>query len=239
MIFVEKYIVYLHKNKINNKVYIGQTSKTLEERAQKGFGYQKCPYFYHAIKEYGWNNFDHIILEENLTSDEADEKEKFWIDLFDSTNRKKGYNILKGGKKCQTQFNNNTRKKRVKCLETGEIFESVVAAAVWGGLKPGSACNISAQIQGKRPSAGKHPETQELLHWEYVDDLNKNAPIKQKRKGYSKKVKNLDTNEEFLSVKEAARIYHISDVTISKSCKSNGQIATGRNKKEKWHWIFI
>lgn len=95
---MKTYIVYVHKNKINGKVYIGQTSDTLERRARGGCGYKTSPHFYHAIKEYGWDNFEHFILESNLSSSEADKREQFWISAFDSTNPNKGYNLTLGGK---------------------------------------------------------------------------------------------------------------------------------------------
>ena len=43
------YTLYLHKNKINGKVYIGQTCLSLEERSDHGKGYQNCRYFYITI----------------------------------------------------------------------------------------------------------------------------------------------------------------------------------------------
>ena len=64
----KKYIIYMHKNKINGKMYIGQTCQTLEQRSQANGGhYKSCSLFYKAIQKYGWNNFEHIILKENLT----------------------------------------------------------------------------------------------------------------------------------------------------------------------------
>ena len=57
--------IYLHRNKINNKVYIGQTIQSPEERWKNGNGYKGCYYFYNAIQKYGWDNFEHIILEQN------------------------------------------------------------------------------------------------------------------------------------------------------------------------------
>lgn len=41
--------IYLHRNKFNNKVYIGQTIQTPEERWKKGKGYKNNPYFDAAI----------------------------------------------------------------------------------------------------------------------------------------------------------------------------------------------
>lgn len=94
----QKYIVYKYTNKINGKVYIGQTKGSLKTRAgNNGYKYQKCPYFYRAIQKYGWDNFNSEILDKNLTIEEANEKEKYYIHLYDSTNSNNGYNISIGG----------------------------------------------------------------------------------------------------------------------------------------------
>lgn len=66
------YCVYLHRNKINNKCYIGKTCKRAEHRWNNGRGYKSNTYFYRAIQKYGWNAFDHRILKCDLTPDEAD-----------------------------------------------------------------------------------------------------------------------------------------------------------------------
>ena len=65
------YKIYMHKNKINGKVYIGQTYTSLRARFGKnGIGYKGCPIFYNAIQKYGWDNFEHEILEENIPNAE-------------------------------------------------------------------------------------------------------------------------------------------------------------------------
>ena len=234
---MKKYIIYIHKNMINNKVYIGQTSETLERRARGGHGYKGCPYFYRAIEQYGWNNFEHFILESDLSSDEADIREAFWIQAFDSMNPLKGYNLSSGGKKAQTTGKALNRKK-VVCKETGEVFDSLRQAAEWAGMNKNSTSNISAQIRGEKASAGKHPVTGEPLHW-YFEGKELEAKSKKSKKGGAKPVKNLDTGEVFDSINDAARAYNISNVTISKSCKENGAIATGQNNGKKWHWCFM
>jgi group I intron endonuclease len=86
--------IYKYTNKVNGKVYIGRTCQTLEARANgNGKGYKHCTYFYNAIKKYGWENFIGEILEENLNDKEAGEREVYYINLFDSTNKEKGYNL--------------------------------------------------------------------------------------------------------------------------------------------------
>lgn len=91
-----KYCVYMHKNIVNNKVYIGITCRTPNQRWSKGKGY-KGQYFERAINKYGWDNFEHTILENNLNKDEAYNKEIELIKLYKATNREYGYNVDMGG----------------------------------------------------------------------------------------------------------------------------------------------
>ena len=235
------YKIYIHKNKKNGKVYIGQTrQEDLNRRFKGGSGYKGSPHFYRAIQQDGWDSFEHFVLEENIPFDLVDEREKFWIKAFDSTNSEKGYNITPGGKiKPENQKKVNVNCKAVVCKETGQIFSSLVEAALWAGMKKTSTSNITQQILGKKSSAGKHPQTGEKLHWYFLEDKDSAAEIRPSIKPGAKKVKNLDTGKIFDSINDAAKFYNISNITISKSCKTNGKLATGGNKGPKWHWCFI
>lgn len=59
--------------------------------------------------------------------------------------------------------------KLVHCLETGTYFSNVKEAAQWCGLKSSSPIRDYCRGYGNYKSAGKHPVTDEKLHWEYVD----------------------------------------------------------------------
>ncbi len=89
--------IYKHTNPINNKSYIGQTSRDDPSiRWQNGLGYQDSPKFWQAILKYGWGTFTHEIIENDIpTLEKADEKEVYWINYYDSVNN--GYNISLGG----------------------------------------------------------------------------------------------------------------------------------------------
>lgn len=89
--------VYVHVNKINGKKYVGQTCQQPEKRWNYGHGYIESPRFYNAIKKYGWNNFDHIIVKDNLTLIEANTLEENLIKEFNTTSDKYGYNLQSGG----------------------------------------------------------------------------------------------------------------------------------------------
>jgi group I intron endonuclease len=94
------YCVYKHTSP-SGKVYIGITcQEPPEKRWQNGNGYKECPRFWNAICKYGWDNFGHEILYEQLSFDKACEKEKEVIFLYDSTNPSYGYNISAGGEFC-------------------------------------------------------------------------------------------------------------------------------------------
>lgn len=90
-----EYKVYVHVNKINGKIYIGQTKQTLEQRYKNG--YEHCRHFWNAIQKYGWDNFEHIILVDNLSIDMANIIEEELIKKYNTTNHNNGYNMKSGG----------------------------------------------------------------------------------------------------------------------------------------------
>ena len=89
--------VYAHINKSNNKIYVGITSQTPEKRWLNGKGYSYNSYFNNAIKKYGWDNFEHEIIANKLTEQEAKNFEKLLIAKFDLNNDNLGYNLTHGG----------------------------------------------------------------------------------------------------------------------------------------------
>lgn len=100
---VKIYTLYIHKNKITGQEYCGVTSDVKRRWSFNGIEYknyksEKQTPFYEAILEYGWDNFDHIILKSNLTKDEAYDLEKEYIASHNLTDIKYGYNVCKGGK---------------------------------------------------------------------------------------------------------------------------------------------
>lgn len=89
--------VYMHTNLFNGKKYIGITSQKPEDRWRGGKGYIKSPYFWKAIKKYGWDNFKHEILLQNETFEYACKVEKCLIRHFKTRNENYGYNMTDGG----------------------------------------------------------------------------------------------------------------------------------------------
>lgn len=101
-------IIYCHRNKINGKRYIGQT-RNLKRRWDSPKNYKCSTLFYHAIQKYGWENFEHIILEICCESN-VDERERSYINLYNSNDIRFGYNLEDGGHSCK-HLSEETKKK--------------------------------------------------------------------------------------------------------------------------------
>lgn len=92
---------YIYKivNDVNDKIYIGQTKRTLEERWKEHQKYAVQPdsksKFYVAIKEIGISHFQIIPIEEVDSFAERNEREKYWINYYNSFEN--GYNSTRGG----------------------------------------------------------------------------------------------------------------------------------------------
>lgn len=95
------YVLYKHTNKINGKVYIGITNSIKRRWRKEGIEYKpeagRQSRFWGAIQKYGWNNFKHEIVLDNLSFEQACRLEKEYISKYNSTERNTGYNIAKGG----------------------------------------------------------------------------------------------------------------------------------------------
>jgi group I intron endonuclease len=120
------WLIYRHINKINNKSYIGLTKQSASRRWQNGLGYSKSqPLFYRAIKKYGWENFTHEILEENLaTLQEAAERESFWIAHYHTWCRDPncmGYNLTTGGEGTPGHIVSEETKRKISEANCGKI----------------------------------------------------------------------------------------------------------------------
>lgn len=97
-------IIYKSRNKINGKIYIGQTIQNFdqyksqhiscaEREVDKKAG--KTRSFYEAIRKYGKEKFEWEIIEQCDSKSELNKKEIFYIDKYNSYYD--GYNMTFGG----------------------------------------------------------------------------------------------------------------------------------------------
>ena len=182
---MNNYTVYMHTNLINDKKYIGITQQVPEMRWKNGKGYKSTSHFRKAIDKYGWDNFKHEILYTGLTAEEASLKEQELIKQYDTTNRLHGYNNSTGGevsftfthsaearrKMSETHKNmpvnqyaiermKQVNSKKVRCIETNEIFNSASEAK---RIKQIKGNHITECCNGNRKTCGG-------FHWEFIEE---------------------------------------------------------------------
>lgn len=180
----KKCCVYIHINKFNNKKYIGITEQKPEDRWKKGTGYKPTSHFRNAIDKYGWDSFEHIILFDNLSREEAALKERELIAQYKTTNREYGYNNSDGGELGFHYTHSEESKKKmsekakarevntkaieamkarnsraVVCIETQQVYESASEAARQLGIKN----HISECCRGTRKTCAGY-------HWQYAQE---------------------------------------------------------------------
>lgn len=91
--------IYIIRNTVNDKVYIGQTHVSIKLRFQNHLSAARRGLDYvigKAIRKYGEDKFYVELLEECLV-EELNEREIYWISFFNSTNNSFGYNMSIGG----------------------------------------------------------------------------------------------------------------------------------------------
>lgn len=131
------YCVYMHvipkeiSGYVYDKRYIGITCRNPKERwGRNGENYNR-QYFYNAIKKYGWENIEHVILCSGLTLEEASKKEKELINKYESKLGFKGYNASDGGEKYNLTGKNTYHP--VYCIETRVAYKNATIAAQMTG----------------------------------------------------------------------------------------------------------
>lgn len=161
------YSIYLIVNHVNNFVYVGQTCKSVYARFSEHRNRAKVECnrpLYHAMLTYGFNNFSVQELETNLTKEEANEREIFYICKYNSYIGNVpccGYNATLGGDagsynaKYVVQVDNN--------LNVVNIFSSTHDAGRYLGKHN---AHISECCLGKRPYAYGY-------FWIYLKDFEK------------------------------------------------------------------
>lgn len=217
------YTVYQHKNKINGKVYIGITSRAPKDRwGANGCNYKTSPHFYAAIQKYGWDNFEHNILFENLTKEQACTKEQELIESFNSMNREFGYNTTSGGE--IFTLNEDARKKKSISML---------------GNKNGAGHPCSEEKRAKISKAQKGKQlTEEHKEKLSIAATQRHVACSEEKKKklstnypYKKKVYCEELDRIFDSVQQCGKELGIAATNISKLCNGRGQTLKGYHLK--------
>lgn len=160
------YVVYIHKNILNGKVYVGQTCNLSERWRNNGKNYFNSIKFYNAIKKYGWDNFTHEVVYSNLNKQAADKLEKELIHKYNSI--EEGYNLKEGGSRGELSTKSLAKMSEIEAREVvsgmyhieggrkyiGEKFDMYKAKEVcerYRGLIPTSVtvCDVYVAINSQ------------------------------------------------------------------------------------------
>lgn len=108
--------IYIIKNRINTKVYIGQSNNVASRFINhcKPCSAKENSLIDRAIQKYGANNFWFEILEKNVKN--YNEREKFWIEKYDSISPN-GYNLLSGGEEPPVHYSIDHPLSSFECID--------------------------------------------------------------------------------------------------------------------------
>lgn len=202
----------MHENKINHKIYIGITCQKPTQRWRGGKGY-KIGAFKNAIDKYGWNNFEHIILFEHLSKEEACLKEQELIKQYNTMDNNYGYNLCEGGN--LTLGYHHTKNSKLKMSKS----------------KKGMYDGVNNPMYGKNgilaPMYGKHL-TEE--HKRKISETKKGKTNYHTKTLY-KKVDQYDLDGKFIktweSISSIERKLNIKGTHISRVCRGKRKTTGG------------
>jgi group I intron endonuclease len=232
------YKLYVHIAP-NGKKYYGITKQRPKKRWDNGKGY-RTQYFARAINKYGWDNIEHIVLQEGLDEEEAKELEQYMIQWYNTANPNYGYNISLGGE--SNNFSEATKKK-ISEAHKGKVVSEETRKKLSEANK---GRVLSEEHRRKIGEANKGENNH--MYGKHLSEETKRK-MRESRKGkYAGKNNNrakslicITTNSVFYSVMEAERQCSVDRTSISRCCKgklkSAGKLPDGT--KLVWRYIDI
>ncbi len=208
-----KGIVYKVVNNETKQVYVGITTKSLEERkkdhlkkAKNGNSFE----FQNAIATYGEEVFKWEQIDTATSTDELAKKEKEYILEFNS--KQEGYNSDSGGgiKKSVYQYD----------IHTGDLINKYPNLTVAGNV-------INAKKKDLSEVCLSVNKLYKGFYWSY-DFVDNFIPLKDKRKKIIQKL-SLDGDfiKEFNSVSEASKQTGCNKTSIAKVCRGERKSSGG------------
>ena len=224
------YKVYKHTSP-SGKVYIGMTSMRLKDRWKSGKGYKTCILLNRAIEKYGWENFEHEVLFENLTKEEAEAKEIELIKLYKSTDPEYGYNIENGGyshgKHSAETLRKMSENRKGKCVGKDNPFYHKRHSKEWIETHLKGEHNPMYGIRGEEHPRYGIRHTKESIQKMSDSKMGKYTGEENPR---AIKVRCVETGEVFGCIKEACEKTGANNACVS-------DVIHGRRKTSGgYHW---
>jgi len=223
------YSVYVHTNTVNNKRYVGTTSKVPAYNRwckNSGAGYRRNKRFFQDIQKYGWDKFAHEIIASGLNENEASHMEIILIDKLNTTNPDYGYNTEKGG----LVKNEAERRAKISKSISGE------AHPAYGRHMPDARkARIADAMRGEKGYWYGKKLPQETL--DKMSAALKGKPcaveFKEMNEQRKRKVRCIETGAVYESITQAEKDTGISHVSITRNAHGKQLTAGGL------HWEFI
>lgn len=156
--------IYVLRNTVNEKVYVGQTKNVharllqhLKDSTMKQRGNYKL---YKAIKDIGRENFYIEEIDSCESKEEADKKEVFYIEKFDSINN--GYNSVSGGDG-STINTESMKEKFIDFYNSGKTYDEIAEFF--------SVCNATVVRTAKRNNLKRNMKIPEEFLIENKDKM--------------------------------------------------------------------
>lgn len=158
--------IYVIRNKINTKLYIGSAAVSIKQRFHKHYSDLKYNRHHSAHlqaswNKYGSNSFEFLIVEECLPED-CLVLEQYYIDYYDACNPGCGYNSAPtAGSTLGFEFSDESKEKISKALKgkrkgiphTPEHSAKIAAALKGKKKSPEHAAKTAAFHKGRKASA--------------------------------------------------------------------------------------
>ena len=225
------YCLYIHISP-SRKKYVGITCRKPQKRWNYGKGYVGNDYFMKAIEKYGWNNFDHIILCVGLTREQASELEIEIINMLDTTNRDKGYNLDGGGIK-QKRMSEETKHK-ISDAHRGKFTDAQWEAAIARRGKPGHPHTEETKNHLREVHLGKKMSAESCVKMSiaHKGQIPSNLDqLKEANKARWRKVEQYTMQGEYVAtyenIREAGTSNKINEASIGQCCRGKYKHAGG------------
>lgn len=240
----------MHVNKINNKKYVGITKTSVNKRwGHNGSGYRtnKQSIFYRAIQKYGWDNFEHIILYENLSQNEACNMEINLIKKYNTQDKNYGYNVQPGGQlgNAGVAFSEESKKKMSEAHKGKKLTEEH-KMKISNGCKGHTPCVHSEETRIKlsRINTGKvlSDDTKQKIS-KTLTGIKRSPETLRKRKynnPMNVPVYCPEIDMTFQTITDAAKYTGTQRSNIQK-CLHGKRHTAGKHKEtnQKLHWIKV
>lgn len=218
------YTLYCHTNKVNGKKYFGVTGTNPKRRWAGGHGYTTCPRFNDAIVKYGWDNFDHEILADNLTEQEAHRLEREYIEANQTTDERYGYNQSVGGKGGRSGISHTEDWKRAMSeRQRGRTHSDEHNHKVSESMKGRTFTDehrrkLSEAKKGKKLSKEHRLHMSEAQKGRITSEDTKQK-LRESKRHMMKPVYCEETDTTYESVAAAARALGVSSSNLSATCR--------------------